>query len=65
MVREKLEEVFGQTRILEKPGDYLLDQDHHHHLANQTRSFDWQFTSELFFLEKMGNHFSFSTPVPE
>ncbi len=65
VVRGKLEEVYGQTRILEKPGDYLLDQDHHHHLANQTRSFDWQFTSELFFLEKMGNHFSFSPPVPE
>jgi hexosaminidase len=51
-LRDHLEQVYGKTRILEKPADYILDQDHHQHLANQTRSFDWLFTSELFFIEK-------------
>ena len=58
-LRSRLEEVYGKTRVLNKPDGYILDQDHHHHLANQTRSFDWQFTTELLFLEKMRNHFTF------
>jgi len=52
-VREQLEEVYGQTRILTKPEGYILDQDHHHHLANQTLSFDWLYTAELYFFEKL------------
>jgi hypothetical protein len=56
-VRQELEEVYGQTRILDKPGDYILDQDHHEHLANQSISFDWQFIAEILFLEKLTNHF--------
>ena len=52
-VRAVLESVYAETRILNKPDGYLLDQDHHHHLANQTRSFDWLFTAELYFLEKV------------
>ncbi len=52
-LRTQLEKVYGETRILNKPAGYLLDQDHHHHLANQTLSFDWQFTAELFFLDKI------------
>jgi hypothetical protein len=52
-IREKLEEVYGQTRILVKPGDYILDQDHHHHLANQSISMDWLFYAEILFLEKV------------
>ena len=54
-LRTALEQVYSETRILEKPEDYILDQDHHTHLANQTRSFDWQFTAELLFLEKIKN----------
>jgi len=52
-LREKLEEVYGRTRILTKPEGYILDQDHHSHLANQTISFDWQFGAEILFLEKL------------
>jgi hypothetical protein len=52
-LRKNLEAVYSKTRILHKPEDYILDQDHHNHLANQTRSFDWLFTSELFFIEKV------------
>jgi len=51
--RKKLEEVYGQTRILNKPENYKLDQDHHTHLANQSINFDWQFYAELMFLEKL------------
>ncbi len=51
-LREEMEGVYGETRILNKPGGYMLDQDHHHHLANQTLSFDWLYTAELYFLEK-------------
>ena len=52
-VRSNLEAVYGQTRILTKPDDYILDQDHHRHSANQTRSFDWQFIAELELLKKL------------
>ncbi|MGW8315176.1 MAG: family 20 glycosylhydrolase [Bacteroidales bacterium] len=58
-LRAGLEQVYGRTRVLNKPDDYILDQDLHHHLANQTRSFDWLFTSELLFLEKMRKQYSF------
>ena len=51
--RTKLEAVYGQTRILNKPDNYILDQDHHTHLANQTNNFDWQFYAELLLLEKL------------
>jgi hypothetical protein len=49
----KVEETYAQTRIISKPEDYLLDQDHHHHLANQLKSFDWQFYSELLMFNKI------------
>ncbi len=52
-LRKQLESVYGKTRILTKPGKYILDQDHHSHLANQTTSFDWQFYTEMLFLEKI------------
>jgi hypothetical protein len=54
-IRARLEEVYSQTRILSKPEGYKLDQDHHHHLANQSINFDWQFGAELAFLEKLNN----------
>ena len=52
-LREEFESVYSVTRILTKPDSYILDQDHHVHLANQTRSFDWLFIAELKFLEKL------------
>ncbi|HMB64133.1 MAG TPA: glycoside hydrolase family 20 zincin-like fold domain-containing protein [Eudoraea sp.] len=56
-IRAQLEKVYGETRILEKPDDYILDQDHHAHLANQANSFDWQFQAELLFLDKIKREF--------
>lgn len=56
-MREEMEQVYGETRLINKPEDYLLDQDHHSHLANQTISFDWLFTAELLFLEKIETTF--------
>lgn len=52
-MRIDFEKVYGKTRILSKPENYILDQDHHSHLANQTVNFDWQFYAELLFLEKI------------
>ena len=53
VVRSRFEEVYSKTRILTKPENYLLDQDHHKHSANQSISFDWQYISELLFLAKL------------
>ena len=47
----------NSTGILTKPDDFILDQDHHAHLANQTISFDWQFLAEIYFLEKLEAQF--------
>ena len=55
VIRKGLEIVYGKSRILVKPNNYILDQDHHIHLANQTISFDWQFYAEMLFLEKLRN----------
>jgi hexosaminidase len=50
----ELKKVYGQTRELNKPDDYILDQDHHVHLANQAIKFaDWQFYVEDLFLQKI------------
>ena len=53
ILRAQFEEVYGRTRNLTKPENYLLDQDHHRHLANQSINFDWQFGAELYFLKKL------------
>jgi hypothetical protein len=53
ITREKFEEIYSKTRILNKPDDYILDQDHHHHPANQTKNFDWQFLSEIMLINKI------------
>ena len=55
-LREKFESVYSKTRVLNKPENYILDQDHHYHPANQTKNFDWQFMAELIFLEKIENY---------
>lgn len=52
-LRKGLETVYSKTRILQKPKDYILDQDHHVHLANQSLNFDWQFLAEMKFFEKL------------
>lgn len=52
-LRSEFESVYGKTRILNKPDNYILDQDHHVHLANQSLSFDWQFYAEILFLKKL------------
>ncbi|MCK4920419.1 MAG: family 20 glycosylhydrolase [Bacteroidales bacterium] len=53
VLRKQFEFIYGKTRILTKPDNYILDQDHHSHLANQSISFDWQFYVEMLFLEKI------------
>jgi hypothetical protein len=53
----QFEEVYGKMRILTKPDGYIIDQDHHVHLANQTVSFDWQFYAEmLLMMEKIESY---------
>lgn len=53
-IQSRFESVYGKTRSLNKPADYILDQDHHVHLANQANDFsDWQFYVEKLFLEKI------------
>ena len=53
-IQSKVEEVYGKTRQINKPADYILDQDHHRHLANQALKFyNWQFYVEGLFLEKV------------
>ena len=53
-IEKDVEKVYGKTRILDKPEDYILDQDHHVHLANQAKKFaDWQFYVEHLFIEKI------------
>ena len=56
-LRTEFEQVYGKTRILNKPENYILDQDHHSHLANQSISFDWQFYAEILFLKKIEDEF--------
>jgi hexosaminidase len=57
-LRAKFEKVYGKTRRLNKPENYILDQDHHRHPANQSLNFDWQFSAELRLLEKIEKHFN-------
>ena len=57
VLRKEFERVYSISRVLEKPDGYLLDQDHHVHLANQTISFDWQFLAEILFLKKLESIF--------
>jgi len=52
-IQKELEQVYSETRILDKPASYILDQDHHNHLANQGITLDWQFIAELLFLKKL------------
>ena len=51
--RTQFESVYAKTRMLNKPNGYILDQDHHVHLANQSRNMDWLFLPEMLLLDKM------------
>ena len=53
VIKDNLEKTYAKTRILTKSENYILDQDHHSHLANQSTSFDWQFHVEMLMLEKI------------
>jgi hypothetical protein len=56
-IQSNLEKVYGKTRQLNKPSGYILDQDHHVHLANQAKNFsDWQFYVEKLFIQKVKNY---------
>jgi hypothetical protein len=46
-IRQNFEAVFSETRLLSNPPDYLLDQNHHAHLANGTTNSDWMYMYEL------------------
>ena len=52
-LKDKVEKTYSKIRVVHKPDDYILDQDHHHHLANQLHSFDWQFYPELLMFDKI------------
>ena len=56
-IREEFENVYSQTRELNKPENYILDQDHHNHQANQSINFDCQFAAELMLIKKIKQHF--------
>ena len=53
ILREEFEETYSKTRNIIKPKNYILDQDHHNHSANQTLNMDWQFISEIKLFEKI------------
>ena len=63
-LRKEFESVYGKTRVLTKPDNYILDQDHHVHLANQTTSFDWQFYAESLFLKKLDDYLKLIKSAP-
>jgi hypothetical protein len=46
-IREHFEDIFSKTRMLGKPVNYQLDQNHAHHLANTTLNSDWMYLIEL------------------
>jgi len=54
-IREDFEAVFSKTRILNNPGDYQLDQNVHHHLANGSNKSDWMYVYELEMNKKLNN----------
>ena len=54
-LRSAVEKTYAKTRLINKPKDYILDQDHHHHLANQSLNFDWQFGPEIRIFEKINS----------
>ncbi|GEO04521.1 hypothetical protein AAE02nite_21850 [Adhaeribacter aerolatus] len=56
-LRKQYEEVFSETRFLQNPAGYQLDQNGHHHLANGTNNSDWMYVFELEMNKKLNNWF--------
>ena len=56
-LRKKFEDTYSMTRIINKPDNYLLDQNVHQHLANGTVNSDWMFVYELAMNEKLNEWF--------
>lgn len=52
-LRAGFEAVYSETRILNKPEDFIFDQNHHRHLADTEITFDWQFRPEIYMMEKI------------
>ena len=52
-IRDNFEKVYAKSRNIIKPDNYILDQDHHNHTANQTLNMDWQFIAEIKLFEKI------------
>lgn len=46
-IRESFDRVYEQTRFAANPHGYMLDQNHHQHLANITNNSDWIHIYEL------------------
>ncbi len=57
-VRKNFENVFSQTRILSNPDNYVVDQNHHEHLANGTNNNDWMYFYELAMNKKINDWLS-------
>ena len=53
LIRDNFEKVYAKSRNIIKPDNYILDQDHHNHTANQTLNMDWQFIAEIKLFEKI------------
>ncbi len=57
-IRNSFEKVYAKSRNIIKPQNYILDQDHHNHTANQTLNMDWQFIAEIKLFEKINLSFN-------
>lgn len=53
VVRQNMEHVYSQIRILGQPEGYKLPMNHHSHLAIQTANSDWMFWYEINFIQKL------------
>jgi hypothetical protein len=54
-IRKKFEDIFSMTRILNNPDGYILDLNHHMHLANAVNSSEWMYVYELAMNSKINN----------
>lgn len=52
-IRENMEHVYSQIRILNQPEGYQLPMNHHAHLAIQSVDSDWMFWYEIEFLQQL------------
>uniref|UniRef100_A0AB33JHT8 beta-N-acetylhexosaminidase n=1 Tax=Prevotella sp. GTC17262 TaxID=3236797 RepID=A0AB33JHT8_9BACT len=52
-MRTNLESVYSKTRMMDNPKGYLLDQNHHNHLAAKSNNSGWLYLYELPMTEKV------------